>query len=130
VLRASRKLLRPGGRTAFLTIFTTPGLSKRDHRRAVLLGPRAVGSNREPRDLLDAAGFVDVEVIDLTEAFLETARGWYEHTSEFERELRAAAGDDAFDQQQAHRRQMVTATEDGLLSRALLLAAKATPAPS
>jgi hypothetical protein len=79
------------------------------------MGPRAVRSNREPSDLLDAAGFDDVEAIDLTESFLETARGWYEHTSELERDLRATAGDAAFDQQQADRREMVTAIEEGLL---------------
>ena len=72
-------------------------------------------SNREPSDLLDAAGFDDVEVIDLTESFLETARGWYEDTSELERDLRATAGDAAFDQQQADRREMVTAIEEGPL---------------
>ena len=79
------------------------------------MGPRAVRSNREPSDLLDAAGFDDVEVIDLTESFLETARGWYEDTSELERDLRATAGDAAFDQQQADRREMVTAIEEGPL---------------
>ena len=86
-------------------------------------------SNRAPWDLLDAAGFVDVEVIDLTMEFLETARGWYEHTSELERELRATAGDAAFDEQQADRKEMVTALEEGLLCRALLVAAKPTPDP-
>jgi hypothetical protein len=82
-----------------------------------------VGSNREPWDLLEAAGFVDVEVIDLTKAFLETARAWYEHTAELERELRVSVDDAAFDQQQADRKKMVTAIEDGLLSRSLLTAA-------
>jgi hypothetical protein len=87
------------------------------------MGPRAVRSNREPRDLLRAAGFVDIDVIDLTKAFLETARGWYEHSSELERELRADVGDAAFDQRQADRREMITATEEGLLSRALFIGA-------
>jgi hypothetical protein len=129
VLRACRRLLRPGGRTAFITIFTTAGLSKRDHRRAVRLGPRAVGSNREPGDLLDAAGFIGVEVIDLTEAFLETAQGWYEHTSELERELRVTVGDAEFDQQQSDRKGMITAIKEGLLSRALFVAAKTDSRP-
>ena len=93
------------------------------------MGPRAVGSDREPWDLLSTAGFTDVEVIDLTKAFRETARGWYEHTSEFERELRVAAGDAAFDQQQADRKEMLTAIEEGLLSRSLLFAAKPQERP-
>jgi hypothetical protein len=93
------------------------------------MGPRAVSSDREPWDLLDAAGLVDVEVIDLTRAFLETARGWYDHTAELERELRVTVGDAEFDQQQTDRRETVTAIEEGLLSRALLIAAKPTLAP-
>lgn len=91
------------------------------------MGPRAVNSDREPGDLLDAAGFVAVEVIDLTKAFLDTAREWYDHTSELERELRGVAGDAAFDQQQDDRRNMITAIEEGLLSRALLIAGKPKP---
>lgn len=127
MLRACRRLLRPGGRTAFLTIFVTPGLSKRDHRRAVRVGPRAVRSDREPWDLLQAAGLTDVEAVDLTPEFLETARGWHDHSVSLERELRAAVGEAEFDQQQADRRETVAAIEDGLLSRALLIAAKPTP---
>ena len=127
MLRACRRLLRPGGRTAFLTIFVTPGLSKRDHRRAVRVGPRAVRSDREPQDLLHAARFVDVEALDLTAEFLETARGWHDHSAPLERELRATVGEGEFDQQQADRRETVAAIEDGLLSRALLIAAKPTP---
>jgi hypothetical protein len=88
-----------------------------------------VGSNREPGDLLDAAGFIGVEVIDLTEAFLETAQGWYEHTSELERELRVTVGDAEFDQQQSDRKGMITAIKEGLLSRALFVAAKTDSRP-
>jgi hypothetical protein len=124
VLRACRRLLRAAGRTAFLTIFTTPGLSGRDHRRAVQAGPRAVHSDREPWDLLRAAGFVDVEVTDLTREFLETARGWYEHASALEPKLRSEMGDEAFDDRQADRRTMIAAIEDRLLSRALLVATR------
>jgi hypothetical protein len=93
------------------------------------MGPRAVRSNREPWDLLDAAGFSDIEVTDLTKAFLETARGWYEHSSELERDLRVTVGDAEFDQQQSDRKEMITAIEEGLLSRANVVAARPTPAP-
>jgi len=124
VLRACRRLLRPGGRTAYLTIFTTPGLSKPDHRRAVRLGPRAVGSGREQADLLDAAGFVPIVVIDMTEDFLETTRRWLSHASELEGGLRRTLGDALFDEQQTDRMEMITAIEEGLLSRALFVGAR------
>ena len=106
----------------FLTIFVTPGLSAREHRRAVRVGPRAVRSDREPRDLLRAAGFTVVQTTDLTKEFLETARGWYEQSAVLEGELRATLGREEFDRQQADRREMVAAIEEGLLSRALFLA--------
>ena len=84
-------------------------------------------SDREPQDLLHAARFVDVEALDVTAEFLETARGWHDHSASLERELRATVGEREFDQQQADRRETVAAIEDGLLSRALLIAAKPTP---
>ncbi len=124
MLRACRRLLRPAGRTAYFTIFTTPGLSKPDHRRAVRLGPRAVNSRREQPDLLEAAGFVQIVVNDVTEDFLQTARRWLSHASELEDELRATIGDELFDEQQTARKEMITAVEEGLLSRALFVGAK------
>jgi hypothetical protein len=125
VLRACRRLLRPGGRIAYFTIFTTPGLSKREHRRAVRLGPRAVGSHREQPELLEAAGFVEVTATDVTTDFLTTARRWVRFASKFEGDLRSTLGDALFDEQQTDRRKMIAAIEEGLLSRALFEGTKA-----
>jgi hypothetical protein len=113
----------PGGRTAFFTIFIAPGLSRRDHRRAVRLGPRAVASNRAHPDLVAAARFVDVEEIDFTEEYLETARRWLRFSRQLEPPLRASLGDAAFEEQLTDRTDMVTAIEGGLLKRSLLVAA-------
>jgi hypothetical protein len=99
-------------------------LSKVDHRRAVRLGPRAVGSARDQSELLEAAGFVPIVVTDATDDLLETARRWLTHGSELEVELRPVVGDALFDQQQTDRREMITAVEEGLLSRALFVAAR------
>jgi hypothetical protein len=87
-------LLRTGGRTAYFTIFVTPGLSKRWHRRAVRLGPRAVGAPRGQADLLAQAGFADIEATDVTEEFLGTARRWHKHAVEFATDLRGILGDE------------------------------------
>jgi hypothetical protein len=119
VLRACRRLLRPGGRIAYFTIFATPGLSKRAHRRAVRLGPRAVASRGEQGELLRRAGFDRVVETDATADFLETARRWVDHASALEDELRPTLGDALFDEQQTDRTEMITAIEEGLLSRAL-----------
>ena len=126
MLRACRRLLQPGGRIAYFTIFTTPGLSKRAHRRAVRLGPRAVASRREHAELLEAAGLVKVVATDVTTDFLETARRWVNYASKFEGDLRSTLGDTLFDEQQTDRRAMIAAIEEGLLSRALFEGTKET----
>ena len=107
---------------AFFTIFIRPGLSRRDHRRAVRLGPRAAASNRPPFELVAAAGFVEVDEIDFTGEFLETARRWLRFSREFEPGLRAALGNDVFDEQIADRTDMVAAIESELLRRSLFVA--------
>jgi hypothetical protein len=100
-------------------------LSKRAHRRAVRLGPRAVASPREQPELLEAAGFAEVAATDLTRDFLETARRWVRYASKFEGDLRSTLGDTLFDEQQTDRRAMIAAIEEGLLSRALFEGSKA-----
>ena len=97
----------------------------RDHRRAVRQGPRAVASRREQAQLLEAAGLVEVVETDVTADFLETARRWVSYSSKFEGDLRSTLGDTLFDEQQADRRAMIAATEEGLLSRALFEGTKA-----
>jgi hypothetical protein len=124
VLRACRWLLRPGGRTAYFTIFTTPGLSKSEHRRSVRLGPRAVASRQGQAELLEAAGFTSIGVTDATRGLLQTARGWLLHTADLERELRRTIGDAVVDEQQAARTAMITGVEEGLLSRALFVGSR------
>jgi hypothetical protein len=123
VLRACRRILVPGGRTAFFTILTSPGLSRRDRQRAIRLGPRAVASNRVQSELVTAAGFVEVDEIDFTDEFLETVRRWLRFSRELETGLRRTLGDDAFDQQLSDRTDMVVAIEAGLLRRSLFVAA-------
>ena len=71
--------------------------------------------------MVTAAGFVDVEEIDVTEEFLHTARRWLRFSRELEPALRASVGDNVFDEQLIDRAEMVTAIEQGLLSRSLLV---------
>ncbi len=122
MLRACRRLLRPGGRTAFFTVHVTAGLSKRDHRRAVGAGPRAVASRRDHRSLLQAAGFIEIEEGDVTDEFLATAERWVRFSRQLEPELRALQGAEAFDEVQLDRETILGAIREGLLSRSLFVA--------
>jgi hypothetical protein len=127
VLRASRRLLRPGGRTAFLTIHPTPGLDARQRRRAHRDGPVAVASHIPNADLLARAGFVEIEEIDRTSEFETTARAWIEQTDRHYDAVCELVGTADVDQRQAERRTLLGAVEDGLLRRTLLVAARPRP---
>lgn len=119
MLRACKKLLRPGGRSAFQTISIAPAVSKREHRRAARIGPRAVSSNRTPEELMDAAGFDDVVAIDVTNEFLRVARAWQEQYESKEAQLRALFGDE-LDELHKDRRDLIAGVEEGLLRRTLV----------
>jgi len=126
VLRACRRALRPGGRLAFYTIFIPPGLSEPDYRRARRSGPSAVTSGRrEHRELLDAAGFVQVSETDLTDAFLKTTLAWYRARERRAVELSEAEGEAAFSERQNDSRGQARAIEAGLLRRSLFVAERA-----
>jgi len=125
VLRACRRLLRPGGRIAFYTIFIAPGVSEADRRRILALGdPPWLASPAGQSELLRSAGFIEVEETDVTDEYLLTARGWYEGRERYAVELRQLDGEAEFGQNQAWRKRRLPAIEAGLLRRSLFVARK------
>jgi len=118
------RLLRPRGRTAFFTGHVTPGLSKRDYRRASVpgLGPsphagtidrswRRPGSSKSRRGTSPTSS-------------LATAERWVQFSRQLEPELRALQGAEAFDEVQLDRETILGAIREGLLSRSLFVAAR------
>ena len=124
MLRASRRLLGPSGRTAFFTIHPAPGLGASQRRRAHRDGPVAVAARRPHRDLLQDAGFVDIEEIDCTAEFAQTARAWLEQWDSHREHLIDLQGVTEFEQRQHDRRAQLRAVEEGLLRRSLFIAAR------
>ena len=122
MLRACRRLLGPGGRTGFSTIFETPGLPPAARRRARAAGPRAVATRSTHRRLLRSAGFGDITELDVTAAFRATAAAWLAESESHAVELARLEPPGAFPQRQADRRAMLAAIDTGLLRRALLVA--------
>jgi len=122
VLRAIKRVLRPGGRLAFLTIHAAPGLSDTDRRRASRMGPVAVAMRSTHQSLLRTAGFSQVEETDMTADYLTTLRGWVDGWLANEAAVRAVTGDDAFDTRVTKRIKTIAAVEEGLIRRSLVTA--------
>ena len=121
MLRALRRLLRPGGATAFQVIHTASDLSERERRRAHQSGPWAVSARHAPLELMRRARFVDVAAVDQTEQFLTTAAAWIREWDEHRDELVALYGQAEFDTRQQERSVQLQATDDGLLQRSLVV---------
>lgn len=106
---------------AFQVIHTAPELSEQQRRRAHRSGPWAVSSRHPPRELMRRAGFVDVAVVDQTEAFRTTAAAWIREWDAHRDELAALHGEAEFDTRQQERTAQLRAIDDGLLRRSLVV---------
>jgi hypothetical protein len=124
VLRASRRVLRPGGRLAFHTIELPPGLTPAKQRRAISIGPPAVAVRTTYLGLLRSAGFNEVEAVDQTAEYLSTQHRWLAATLRHEKGLRSALGSDAVEEGIGRRRRTADAIEEGLLLRTLYTATR------
>jgi len=106
----------------FFTIFVPDGLSESDYARALKCSTGFISTRRRNhQDLLAAAGFSQVEEIDLTSQFLVTQRGWHDGRERFHAELIEAEGEDAFAERQLDAEHMMEGIKAGLLRRALFL---------
>lgn len=69
---------------------------------------------------MEAAGYVDVTVEDISQDFLVTCRAWDAAAREHEIELRDHLGSAEFDQLHEEREAMAAAITDGVLQRWLI----------
>lgn len=122
VLRACRRLLRPGGRLAYTTIHVAPALGPAAHRRAVRAGPAFVTSRRPYAELTAQAGFVDIAEHDVTDAYAQTQAAWFDATEARTQALSELTSPEAHALAQADRRRSAEAIADGLLRRSLIVA--------
>jgi hypothetical protein len=122
VLRACRRVLKPGGRLAFFTIFVPDDVSGRDYRRALDSGPTFVSSRRrDHQEMLRAAGFKAVREVDLTRQFIATSRAWYRLRNRYPADLIAVEGRASFEERQYDYERQISAAQDGLLRRSLFI---------
>jgi ubiquinone/menaquinone biosynthesis C-methylase UbiE len=119
VLRESRRVLRPGGRTVFSVIFPTRGLAARAARRAAAAGPPVCALPTSYPSLLRSAGFVAVEEHDVTDAYLETARRKVEVYREYAEHLADMLGAEQYAEMMQRFPGAIAAIEGGLLRRSI-----------
>jgi hypothetical protein len=122
VLRANKRILKPGGTLAFVTIEVAPTTDRRRKRRAASVGPPAVATSSNYPCLLRSAGLVEIERIDLTEEYQATALAWF-----IERQRRADSftsefGEEALTEQTTIGQQALDAIADGVLRRVMYVA--------
>lgn len=119
----TRRLLRPGGHTAFFVIHLATQLSPEQRQTAVDAGPpEVVTRSRNYVSLLNSAGFVDVDQIDVTATFALTHRAWLRHAHRLANQLAAAEPPGAFVQRVNKHTAAADAINQGLLRRSLFIA--------
>ncbi|HET7483092.1 MAG TPA: hypothetical protein VFK89_09550 [Actinomycetota bacterium] len=122
MLRACRRLLRSGGSIAYTTIVAAAGLDDARRREAIRLGPPAVEATAPDDVLMERAGFVEIDVTDVTPSFLDTARAWSSEFSRHESGVKEVLGEPEWEERQGSRARIITGIRDGLLRRVLVSA--------
>ncbi|MDH3294162.1 MAG: hypothetical protein OER95_07560 [Acidimicrobiia bacterium] len=107
---------------AFHVIFVTPGLNDQDEAEAVAAGPPYVSAQTSYPDLLDLAGFDEIDEEDVTDQYRATAAAWLVESARAREELVKIVGMEEFRRGQNEREESVAAIEAGLLRRALFAA--------
>jgi cyclopropane fatty-acyl-phospholipid synthase-like methyltransferase len=123
-LRGCYRLLKPGGRMAFTTIYIAQGVDERDYRRACRVRGCGIAERREMTELVGAAGFDAVKERDVTREFARTTRAYLETSDEHRAELSAVWGAAKFREWQRDRRASLALIEEGVVRRGFFTARK------
>ena len=107
---------------AFLTIEPDDDLSPAQRRRAGRAGPPSVLLPTSYPSLLRTAGFVDIEVVDLTAEYRVTQQAKIDQADRHRSELIALIGVEEYEEGRRERRKTLEAIDAGLLSRRLYVA--------
>ena len=126
MLRACRQALRPGGRIAFTTIQPVPGLQPKQRQKANRSGPQEVTVRSSYLSMLRTAGFGDISATDVTAEYRSTLRRWLDATDRHETLIRGVIGNDTYEERSAQRKRDLQGVDDGLLSRFIYTATRAT----
>lgn len=119
MLRATLRVLKPGGRVGFRTILASPGIGKREWELAADLSPHA-GAGPGYLVMLRDAGFARVETVDVTRDFVATVNAWLEAWDDHETDIVSIMGREDYEERMLRRRNVLRATQLGVLQRQLV----------
>jgi hypothetical protein len=111
---------------AFLTIEPAASLSESELQRAIKGGPPEVALDAPHEQLLAAAGFVDIEIDDVTAEYSQTQQDWIDAWADREAELVDVLGAEFVNEAKTDRQAARSAIDDGLLRRTLYLARRSS----
>jgi hypothetical protein len=106
-------------------IHTADGLAPQQLERALELGPAQGHFGQPLPKFVRAAGLTPLSVSDVTPAFRRTNADLFDVRREHEAALRAEEGDELYEESQERRVQTLTAVDEGLLLRSLVVAERA-----
>jgi hypothetical protein len=121
VLRACRRVLKPGGRIAYYNIFISHE-APQDLQRLAIKANRLQYSRAQQTALIRSAGLALLRDEDVTAAYRQTQQALYDANVRHEKELRRAQGDSQFEERQRNRRRTLKAIDAGVLRRSFFVA--------
>ncbi len=122
MLRECQRVLKPGGRLAFYVIHFQPGISPSAKTELMEALPGMIDSPAPYQQMVEQAGFEQIEASDVTTQYRLTAETWLREAADLEPGLRAAFGDDVFEDRHHTRKVSMKAIESGDLGRTLFTA--------
>ena len=122
MLRACRRVVKPGGRIAYFNIFIAHDIPEDARRRIGKVAPHGVYTRAEQQGLLRSAGFVRIRETDVTNEYLRVQRALYEANERHARSLRSVLGATQFEEGQTNRQRTLQGIEAGALRRSLFVA--------
>lgn len=123
VLAACRRIVRPNGRMAFTVISVAPGLSAKQHRRAVENGPEFIESDDDYTSMLEQTGWKIVAYQDLSASYAASCSRQLEADEAHSDDLANLIGSNEYLERVAGWRAKLAAIDDGLIRRELFLVA-------
>ncbi len=124
-MRATFSVLKPGARHVFYVITTTEGLTHTDRARLAQRDGNEYVESAVGYDLLmSESGFVDIELVDVTPQYLETAKSWKMAWEEDAESFVALLGEEDYRTRMRNRSLDIAHAEDGLVKRYLVSGVK------